>query len=64
MLETILEAAKKAGYEQAELEVITDNKSAIALYENLGFEKYGHFPDNIKYENGNYADACWMMKKL
>ena len=47
-----------------QLEVITDNKSAIALYENLGFEKYGHFPDNIKYENGNYADACWMMKKL
>ena len=64
MLETILEAAKKAGYEQAELEVITDNKNAIALYENLGFEKYGHFPANIKYENGNYADACWMMKKL
>lgn len=64
MLETILDAAKKAGYEQAELEVIADNKNAIALYEALGFEKYGLFPDNMKYENGNYADAYWMMKKL
>ena len=64
MLQTVLEIAKEIGYEQAELEVIADNKNAIALYENLGFEKYGHFPDNMKYENGKYADAYWMMKKL
>ena len=64
MLETVLETAKKVGYEQAELEVIADNRNAIALYENLGFEKYGHFPNHMKYRNGNYADACWMMKKL
>ena len=64
MLQTVLEIAKEIGYEQAELEVIADNKNAIALYENLGFEKYGHFPDNMKYEDGKYADAYWMMKKL
>ena len=64
MLETILEVAKKLGYEQAELEVIADNETAIALYEKLGFIKYGTFPDNMKYKNGNYADAYWMMKKL
>lgn len=64
MLETILEVAKKLGYEQAELEVIADNEPAIALYEKLGFIKYGTFPDNVKYKDGNYADAYWMMKKL
>ena len=64
MLETILEIAKENNYEQAELEVIADNKNAIALYENLGFEKYGHFPNNMKYKIGKYADAYWMMKKL
>ena len=64
MLETILETAKALGYEQAELEVIADNKPAIALYEKLGFIKYGTFPDNMKYKDGNYADAYWMMKKL
>lgn len=60
----VLHVAKKAGYEQAELEVISDNKPAVALYEKLGFKIYGTFPDNIKYADGTYADAYWMMKKL
>ena len=64
MLETALKAAREAGYEQAELEVIADNKNAVALYEKLGFVKYGTFPDNMKYSDGTYADAFWMMKKL
>jgi ribosomal protein S18 acetylase RimI-like enzyme len=64
MLETILEVARKLGYEQAELEVIAGNDQAIALYEKLGFRKYGTFPDNMKYKDGSYADAYWMMKKL
>lgn len=64
MLQNILDIAKKEGYEQAELEVIADNVNAIALYEKLGFRRYGTFPGNIKYKNGNYADAYWMMKKL
>ena len=64
MLEMVLDIAKKAGYEQAELEVIANNKPAIALYEKLGFQKYGTFPDNMKYADGSHADAYWMMKKL
>lgn len=64
MLETILDIAEKAGYEQAELEVIADNKPAIALYEKLGFKIYGTFPDNMKYADGSYVNAHWMMKKL
>lgn len=64
MLEMVLDIAKKAGYEQAELEVIANNKPAIALYEKLGFQKYGTFPDNMKYADGSYTDAYWMMKKL
>lgn len=64
MLETILKIAKENGYEQAELEVVADNKQAIALYKKLGFEQHGYFPNNMRYENGSYADAYWMMKKL
>ena len=64
MMEAVLEAAKMAGYEQAELEVISDNQNAISLYKKLGFEKYGIFPDNVKYLDGTYADTDWMMKKL
>lgn len=64
MLETVLKAAKEIGFEQAELEVISDNQNAITLYEKLGFQKYGTFPDNMKYADGHYASADWMMKKL
>ena len=64
MMQTVLEVAKKLGYEQAELEVIADNKNAIAMYESLGFVKYGTFPYNMKYTNGTYAEADWMMKRL
>ena len=64
MMETVLEVAKTIGYEQAELEVISDNQNAISLYKNLGFKKYGTFPNNMKYSDGTYANADWMMKKL
>jgi ribosomal protein S18 acetylase RimI-like enzyme len=64
MLETVLKAAKEIGFEQAELEVISDNQNAITLYEKLGFQKYGTFPDNLKYADGHYTSADWMMKKL
>ena len=64
MLQTVLDVAKNIGYEQAELEVMAENKYAIAMYEKLGFEKFGTFPDNMKYADGAYMDAYWMMKKL
>lgn len=64
MMKTVLDVAKTVGYEQAELEVISDNKNAIALYRNMGFEKYGAFPNNMKYSDGTYANADWMMKQL
>lgn len=64
MLETVLSVAKELGYEQAELEVVQDNERAMKLYKKLGFDKYGIFPNNMKYTDGTYADAVWMMKKL
>ena len=64
MLREVLDTAKALGYEQAELEVISDNKRAIALYQKMGFKKYGQFPQNMKYADGRYADADWMMKKF
>lgn len=64
MLETVLSVAQELGYEQAELEVAASNTAAVALYEKLGFETYGIFPDNMKYADGSYTDTLWMMKKL
>lgn len=64
MLQTLLDTAKRLGFEQAELEVVSGNTAAIALYEKLGFRKYGTLPDYLKYSGGQYASMDWMMKKL
>ena len=64
MLQTVLDVAKSVGYEQAELEVMAENTDAISMYEKLGFKKFGTFPDNMKFADGSYMDAHWMMKKL
>ncbi|MBQ9134425.1 MAG: GNAT family N-acetyltransferase [Clostridia bacterium] len=60
----LLEQAKAIGYEQAELEVVADNTRAIALYESLGFSVCGRLPNNMKYSDGTYADALFMVKPL
>lgn len=64
MMRTVLEEARKAGFEQAELEVISENKDAISLYKKPEFETHGHLPHNMKYSDGTYADAEWMVKLL
>lgn len=64
MMQVVLDLAKEVGYEQAELEVVSDNERAIALYKGLGFEKFGSFPQNMKYTDDMYANADWMMKRL
>lgn len=64
MFRALLAEAKKAGYEQAELEVASENRHAIALYERVGFQKYGTLPRFFRYADGTYADADWMMKLL
>ena len=64
MLKRICEIAREKGFEQLELEVVAGNRPAIALYRALGFETFGTLPHNMKYPDGSYADACWMMKRL
>jgi RimJ/RimL family protein N-acetyltransferase len=64
MLETVLSEAKKLGYGQAELEVVTENLGAIALYEAVGFVKYGVLPNSMKYRDGTTVDSYWMVKIL
>lgn len=64
MLETILKAAKSAGYEQAELTTVSTNASARALYAKLGFVEYGTQPHSRKMEDGSYQDEIFMVKTL
>ena len=41
LTEACIGCAKKAGYAQLELDVVSDNKAAISLYESVGFVEYG-----------------------
>lgn len=64
MLNVVLQEAEKAGYEQAELEAVTSNENAIALYKALGFDIYGEQKHSMKYKDGSYANEYLMMKML
>lgn len=64
MLNTILDVAKKNGYTQAELEVVTENSGAVHLYESLGFHKYGQLPNSMRYKDGRTVDSFLMVKEL
>ena len=44
LMEACLQCAREAGYAQVELEVVADNKRAMALYQKYGFVEYGRNP--------------------
>lgn len=64
LLSEILAGAKIAGYEQAELDVVSTNATAVGLYRKLGFETTGTIPHAMKYKDGTYADFLFMVKTL
>lgn len=64
MMQMMIDWAKEKGFEKMELEVNADNTSAIALYRKFGFQEFGRYPQFVKFEDGRYGDALYMMKEL
>ena len=64
MLSELIAFAKRAGYEQVELEVTSTNLPAVSLYKKLGFVVYGERPRSFKLKNGTYANELLMMLDL
>ena len=64
MIEKLLCEAKRAGFEQMELEVYSENVRARKLYKRLGFTECGRIPDAIKFPDGTAFDEIRMFKKL
>lgn len=64
LLGEVLDAAKAAGYEQMELEVVSTNAPAVGLYKKLGFQVMGTMPHTMKYRDGTYEDFLFMVKYL
>ncbi len=64
MMEECLTWCKAHGIEQAELDVLTENKRAIGLYEKYGFKIIGTMPHSLKYLDGTYGDEYLMVKQI
>lgn len=64
LLSELIAAAKQAGYEQLELEVVTENERGIALYKKLGFETFGTREHTFKYRDGRYCACHLMLRRL
>ena len=63
LMTKIIECAKKMNLHNIELEVVADNKAAIALYHKMGFSDVGVYK-NYWFANNVYCDAIIMQKCL
>ena len=59
-----IECAITAGYRQLELEVVADNKNAIALYQKMGFVEYGRNPRGFASRKSGYQELILMRLEL
>ena len=64
MMTALLDAAKLAGYQQVELDVVENNTRAVALYTRLGFKAVGKIPNGMKYRDGRSADLRLMIRQF
>ena len=59
-----IECAEAAGYVQLELDVVAENKNAIALYESEGFAEYGRNPKGFRSRLSGWQEIVLMRLEL
>ena len=59
-----IECARAAGYAQLELEVVAENKNALALYESAGFVEYGRNPKGFRSRLTGWQELVLMRLDL
>ena len=59
-----IECATEAGYTQLELDVVSDNASAISLYKKVGFVEYGRNPKGFNSRISGYQELIYMKLDL
>lgn len=64
MIEECLRWCRQKNVSQAELDVVTANERALALYKSFGFEIVGVLPNALRYPDGSGADEYRMVKLL
>lgn len=64
LTEACIECARTAGYAQLELDVVAENKSALALYESVGFTEYGRNPRGFRSRLTGWQELRLMRLEL
>ena len=64
LTEACVACARKAGYSQIELDVVAENRSAIALYESVGFTEYGRNPRGFRSRLTGWQELVLMRMEL
>jgi ribosomal protein S18 acetylase RimI-like enzyme len=64
LTEACIECAKEAGYAQLELEVVAENRSALTLYESVGFVEYGRNPKGFRSRLTGWQELVLMRLEL
>ncbi|MBP0969396.1 MAG: GNAT family N-acetyltransferase [Oscillospiraceae bacterium] len=64
LMEACVECGRRAGYDQLELDVVSTNDRAIALYESLGFREFGRNPKAFRTREGAYQELIDMRLEL
>ena len=64
MIGYLSELAKQIGFQQMDLEVVAENKQAIALYRRCGFMETGRRHNALKFDDGSSHDEILMYKLL
>jgi len=59
-----IECAKAADYKQLELDVVSENSRAIALYKSLGFTEYGRNPLGFNSKLSGYQTVVLMRLEI
>lgn len=64
MTKACIDCAKNGGYTQLELEVVSENETAINLYKKCGFAEYGRNPRGFYSRISGYQELVSMRLEL
>ena len=64
LTDACIDCAKTAGYAQVELEVVAENRSALRLYESVGFVEYGRNPRGFRSRYHGWQELVLMRLEL
>ena len=64
LIAACIECAKEAGYSQLELEVVSENGNAIALYKRMGFIEFGRNPRGFRSRFRGWQELISMRLEL